>query len=77
MGRETWREGKKERTRKEEERDKELGTRSSISDWFEICDMYIEYVCFPVSTCVDCVIFSYCERIDAVHAKPAGGDAQL
>ena len=62
--RETWREGKKEGARKE-------GKPRSYSSG-DTSDMYIEHVCFSVSTCVYCVIFPHCERIDAVHADPAG-----
>lgn len=67
-------EGEKERENKKKGRVRQRAGEPQllISDRSEICDMYIEHVCFSVSTCVYCVIFSYCERIDAVHANPAG-----
>lgn len=73
MERKTWRKGKKEKTRKEKEREKDPGSHGGyIKELVEISDVYIEHVCFSVSTCDDCVIFSCCEWIDAVHANPAG-----
>lgn len=60
---------RKERQNKKEER----GRPGAGGDGLvEISDMYVEHVCFSVSMCVDCVIFSYCEWIDAVHANTAG-----
>lgn len=56
-------------------REKEKGARrrdvlAPASDAFFV---HVELVCFSPSARAGSVIFPRCERIDAVHAKPAGG----
>lgn len=56
-------------------RGKEKGARqrdvlAPASDAFFV---HVERVCFSPSARADAVIFPRCERIDAVHAKAAGG----